>query len=428
MSAETPHINELGPVEDLEDLYENAPCGYLSIQQNGLIVKVNATLCGWLGLPVDQVVGQRFHELLNVGGRIFYETHFAPLLRMQGFFNEVALELAIATGDKLPVIANAVERRNPAGDVLFTRITIFRATDRRKYERELVAMRTAAEAARQETHALNQGLALRITEAVAARLQAEQGLSVSQAQEKASQLGLMAEREAAELRDQFIAVLGHDLRNPLAALTGGTEILGRQINDEKGMRVLGLMRGSIDRMANLITDVLDFARGRLGGGISLEIKPVDLGPMLAQVVSELRLTKPSRLIETAIYLPDALPLDPSRFGQLLSNLLGNALTYGAVDKPVRINAFVDGYMLEVSVANAGEPIPDASLRRLFQPFFRGEDRPNRQGLGLGLHIASEIAIAHKGILSVSSSVEETRFTFRMPLRQVPSEGALGMPE
>jgi len=100
---------------------------------------------------------------------------------------------------------------------------------------------------------------------------------------------------------------------------------------------------------------------------------------------------------------------------LLSNLLGNALTHGAKDKPVRVLAGSEAGTLRISVANGGAPIPVATMARLFQPFFRGQVRSNRDGLGLGLHIASEIAKAHGGVLEVTSNRLETRFTFTMPL-------------
>ena len=98
-------------IEDLEDLYENAPCGYLSLDPRGRIFKVNKTLCDWIGYAPEQMLGKRLGDLLNIAGRMFYETHIAPLLRMQGFFNEVALDLVTQNGDRLPVIANAAERR-----------------------------------------------------------------------------------------------------------------------------------------------------------------------------------------------------------------------------------------------------------------------------------------------------------------------------
>ena len=403
------------PTEDLEDLYENAPCGYLSTQPNGRIVKVNATFCDWTGYSHQELAAKRLSDLLNVAGKIFYETHIAPLLRMQGFFHEVALDFVAADGKKIPVLANAAERRGPDGQLRFIRLTIFEATQRRRYERELVAMREAAEAAHKQLRAVNEGLESRIAEAVTARLKAELGLSQSQAEEASARTSLMAEKETSKLREQFIAVLGHDLRNPLTALGGGIEILGRSLQDEKAIRLLEMMRGSIARMTELIENVTDFARGRLGTGMALTLTEEPLQLLLNQVVAELQLTHPDRTIETDINLPGPIKIDRSRIAQLISNLLANALTHGAPNEPVRLHAAIDDRTLDLWIANAGTPISEAAMERLFQPFFRGEVRASQQGLGLGLYIASEIARAHNGVLTVSSSPDETRFTFRMPL-------------
>ena len=108
--SEPDHIEE-----DLEDLYENAPCGYLSLRPDGRIVKANQTFCRWTGYAPDELIGKRLHDFLNIAGRIFYETHFAPLLRMQGFFNEVALDLVKKDGEPFPVLVNAAERTERRG-------------------------------------------------------------------------------------------------------------------------------------------------------------------------------------------------------------------------------------------------------------------------------------------------------------------------
>jgi signal transduction histidine kinase len=227
---------------------------------------------------------------------------------------------------------------------------------------------------------------------------------------------LLDEQNASSLREQFIAVLGHDLRNPLASISGGASLLRKETLSERGTQILGMMHGSIVRMSGLIDNVLDFARGRLGGGFTLTRKAdVALQPILEQVINELRVGAAGRTIEADFTLPERVNCDPSRFGQMVSNLLGNALVYGAPDEPVRIHAATNGDELELWVANAGKPIPPAAMERLFQPFFRAEVRPSQQGLGLGLHIASEIAKAHGGALEVASTPQETRFTFRMPL-------------
>ena len=109
------------PSDDFEDLFENAPCGYLVLSPDGRIARVNQTLCAWTGYSHDQFAGKRIHQFLNMAGRIYYETHIAPLLRMQGFFNEFALDFVTESGERLPVIANAVEQRSPDGALLSTR-------------------------------------------------------------------------------------------------------------------------------------------------------------------------------------------------------------------------------------------------------------------------------------------------------------------
>jgi sigma-B regulation protein RsbU (phosphoserine phosphatase) len=121
------------------------------------------------------------------------------------------------------------------------------------------------------------------------------------------------------------------------------------------------------------------------------------------------------VIETRFALRRAVACDRHRMAQLFSNLLANALTHGAADGPVRVRAFTDENRFELSVANSGDPIPPATLERLFQPFSRASLRQGRKGLGLGLYIAAEIARAHDGVLDVTSTSIETRFTFRMPL-------------
>jgi len=231
-----------------------------------------------------------------------------------------------------------------------------------------------------------------------------------------SEASLLDERQASELREQFIAVLGHDLRNPLASIDAGAKLLLKTPLNEKALGIVAMMQSSVTRMSGLIRDVLDLARGRLGGGLLLNrdaTKP--LGPVLRLVVDELRSTWPERVIETQFALAEPVTCDHTRVAQLCSNLLGNALTYGARDVPIIVRARTEGEAFELSVSNGGDPIPPVAMERLFQPFTRGAVRPEQQGLGLGLYIASEIARAHNGTLKVASSAAETRFTFRMPL-------------
>lgn len=381
--------------EDLEDLYENAPCGYLSLRPDGRIVKANQTFCRWTGYASDEMIGKRLHDFLNIASRIFYETHFAPLLRMQGFFNEVALDLIKKDGEPFPVLVNAVERTDAEGKPQFIRLTVFNATDRRRYERELLK-------ARDELKTLAGTLERRVAEETAERLRSDTALT--------------SQREEAKLREQFIAVLGHDLRNPLASIIAGTRLIQKAKLDEKGEAIILMMQKSVMRMASLIDNVLDFARGRLGGGLTLVLSLQPLEPTLQQVVGELQSAHPESIIKTDFALTKSVHADPVRIGQLFSNLLGNALTYGVAGEPVTVVAKTQDHF-ELAVCNVGNPITPATMERLFSPFSRGEVRPSNQGLGLGLYIASEIAKAHGGTIDVTSTPELTCFTLRMPLQR-----------
>jgi signal transduction histidine kinase len=234
---------------------------------------------------------------------------------------------------------------------------------------------------------------------------------------RVSEAALLDERQTAELREQFIAVLGHDLRSPLAAIDAGAAVLDRMALDKKSTPVVALIRRSAARMAGLIDNVLDFARGRLGGGLALvQAIETDLETVLEQVIAEMRTAWPDREVHAEIALSRPVAYDSARIAQLFSNLLANALTHGDPAGPVWVHARSDDAGFELSVTNLGEPIPPETQARLFQPFSRASARRDQQGLGLGLYIASEIARAHGGLLDVASSPEQTRFTFRMPAR------------
>ncbi|WP_261293662.1 GAF domain-containing sensor histidine kinase [Sphingomonas hylomeconis] len=237
----------------------------------------------------------------------------------------------------------------------------------------------------------------------------------AQARIERSEANLLDEQKTAELREQFIAVLGHDLRNPLAALDAGTRLLSRNPDPAKATAVLGMMQSSVVRMAKLIDNVLDLARGRLGGGLAMQRETVDLSDVLALVVEELQAANPLRVIEARLYLAEPVHCDRSRIAQMLSNLLGNALSHGATDAPIEVIGVAADGVFELSVTNSGAEIPPGAIARLFQPFERGAGRGDKAGLGLGLYIASEIATAHGGTLGVVSSPERTCFTFRMAI-------------
>jgi signal transduction histidine kinase len=226
---------------------------------------------------------------------------------------------------------------------------------------------------------------------------------------------LESQRQDTTLREQFIAVLGHDLRNPLASIDAGVRTLGHTIKDEKSTRIVGLIQGSVRRMSDLIENVLDLARGRLGDGIPLKpLTDVALKPLLEQVIGEIASAHPER--EIRVSLSDVVAkCDPGRIGQLTSNLLANAIVHGAADGAIIVTGTATHSVFQLCVSNPGSEIPRETQARLFKPFVRASANPSHEGLGLGLYIASEIAKSHDGTLLLASSPDETRFTFQMPL-------------
>lgn len=226
---------------------------------------------------------------------------------------------------------------------------------------------------------------------------------------------LSDEKATALLREQFIAVLGHDIRTPLSSILHGAQILQGRGGDAVALTVARTIERSGQRIARMIDDVLDFARGRLGGGIGLEREPVDdLGEALAQTVLECQSEYPQRTIVSDIAIAGTVWCNRDRMTQVLSNLLANALRYGAAGTPVRVTARVEAGTFRLAVANEGDTIAPEKLDKLFQPYWRDDGGAPQRGLGLGLYIASEVARAHGGSLHVQSRDGHTVFTCTAP--------------
>jgi len=358
---------------DFEDLFEHAPCAYLVLGPDGRICRANATFSKWTSIEAKALVGKQLGDLLSASSCTLYQTKIEPLLHLRDAIEDISLDVIDLSGANLPVLINASEQRDSLGHVLSTRVTMVRGERRRGYER-----------------------ALKTREAVALER-------------------LLAEQSASEMREQFIAVLGHDLRNPLAAVSSGVRLLQRDPSKERADQIAVMMHASVLRMSGLIENVLDFARGRLGGGISLRQAPADLETAIMQVVDEVRSAYPDFEIEDHYDLPLLVDCDAARMSQLVSNLVANACSHGDHATPVTLRASVGSDGLEISVSNSGAPITEEQLKTLFEPFSRIAGSAPVQGLGLGLFIASEIAKSHGATLSAASSVSETRFTLQMPL-------------
>lgn len=222
-------------------------------------------------------------------------------------------------------------------------------------------------------------------------------------------------RENAELREQFIAVLGHDLRNPLFAVLAGSGFLLGLPGDERRRNMLLRIQSAGERMLRLIEDIMDFARGRLGGGIALSLQPVAIAEVVNEVVAEIASAHPEKEIRVTAAVDRTFLVDRTRVAQLLSNLVGNAVQHSPRHEAVDVRAEISNGSLRLAVTNRGEPIPAEIRARLFQPYVRSAGDQPRSGLGLGLYIASEIARAHGGSIAVQSTDDGvTTFTVDLP--------------
>lgn len=235
-------------------------------------------------------------------------------------------------------------------------------------------------------------------------------------EQKATMAALNDERANSAMREEFIAVLGHDLRNPLSAVSSSGEILQRH-SDPAVAKIGNRIKGSAKRMSGLIDDVMDYARSRLGSGIGVSPVVVErLDNQLREVVSELRASHPNHVILEDIRPLATVNCDTARVQQLLSNLLANAITHGTDTHPIRVSAYVEHTDLIIAVENQGDIISTDTMAKVFEPYWRPATSAPGGGLGLGLYICKQIVKGHRGSLEVKSTAEHgTCFTARIPI-------------
>lgn len=237
------------------------------------------------------------------------------------------------------------------------------------------------------------------------------------AQYREVQTELNDQREAVTLREQNIAILGHDLRTPLSSITMGFDVIEQITREPQVKDIVRMMRSSALRIKRLISDVMDFAHTRVGQGLIIKRTESDkLEKMLVHTASELKSGYPAAEIFDDIQIREIIYCDAERLCQLFSNLLINALLHGDLTKPVTTRAWVEESVLHLEVINYGETIDSDALDSLFQPFWRLDTEKTGEGLGLGLFIASEISKAHDAELTVKSENNRTCFTLTMPVK------------
>ncbi|MBB5609372.1 MULTISPECIES: ATP-binding protein [unclassified Janthinobacterium] len=366
-----------------DSLFQHAACGLLLCATDGTILKVNATFCGWLGYTAIDLLGKKkLQELLTIGGRIFHQTHWTPLMQVQGMASEVLLDMRQRQGQSVPMLFNAVRREH--GGVFYDEIAVFVATDRRKYEQQL-------QLARSKAHALNEELAV-------------------------------ADRR----KDEFLATLAHELRNPLAPMRNVLEVLKlAQLEDPKLSWARDVLGRQLCHMTHLVDDLMEVSR-ITRGRLELRRHSVELAPVVeAALHSVATLVAESGHRLHVEQWPSAIWLDAdaTRLGQMIANLLTNAAKYTPSQGAIWLTVGRSGNDVLITVRDSGIGIAPEHLARVFDMFSQLEPALSRSqgGLGIGLSLVRGLAELHGGSVSAHSDGvgQGSTFTLRLPLPATP---------
>jgi PAS domain S-box-containing protein len=371
---------------DLESNWQNAPCGLLITDEQGVIRQANRTLCSWLGYRAEEIEGsKKFSDLLPMGARIFHLTHWTPLLQIQGSISEVQMDVLHTNGKRVPMILNAIRRKR---DTAFQdEIAVFVATDRKRYESELLRARERAEAAEIQLLKLNEELG-----------------------------------RQDRMKDQFLATLAHELRNPLAPLVNGLQVLKLRPNDsELWSKSRAVFERQVGQLGHLVDDLLEVSRITQA---KLELRKVDLDlqslleatleatmPLAEASQQHLRLESSSRGVRVFA--------DPTRLTQIVSNLLNNAVKFTPVNGTIILRASSSEDFAVIEVIDNGAGIPEGQLGRIFEMFSQVSSPEGNKhgGLGIGLALVKGLTELHGGEVQVESEGIDrgSVFTVTIPL-------------
>jgi PAS domain S-box-containing protein len=364
------------PQESSEEIYENAPCGYISTLPTGVIVRVNQTLLSWMGATRQELLaGRRFQDLLSIGSKVVHETYYVPLLRTQGFVNEVAFDLATRQGRALPVLASTVVKKDAEGRPLLYRTTLFNISERKQLERELRLARKKAE-------------------------------------------------EAAKAKADFLSMMSHEIRTPMNAVVGLANLLTQTELSPQQEKYLHLLQTSSENLLGLLNDILDFSKIE-AGKVSLEQRNLDVRELLDGVCCGLGVKAEQKGLFVRMDIDEAVPAcvvgDPVKLRQVLTNLLSNAIKFterGGVTVEVRVREYTpEAVGLDFGVRDTGIGIPQERLAQVFEEFTQASyDISQRYGgTGLGLAICQKLLELHGSRMEVEST-PGVGSTFRFHLR------------
>jgi len=377
--------------------YDDAPCGLLLSDPDGLLLRVNATACRWLGFAAHELAGiVRIQELMTVGARLFHHTHSLPTLDARASVGELQIDLRHRDGTRLPMLVNVVRR--VADGAVRDEWALFLASERQTYERELRSARLAAE------------------EALEARREAEHQLQT-----------LNAALSAADRRkDEFLATLSHELRNPLAPMRSALEVLklgGGVDGGSEGpaTRLLAVFDRQLHHLTHLVDDLMEVSR-ITQDKMELRRAPLELGALLrAAVCDTTGLMEGARhRLEVLLPLhPVTIDADPTRINQVAVNLLTNAAKYTPEGGHIVLTLSVEDGTAVLAVRDNGIGLPAHALATVFDMFSQLEPalQRSRGGLGIGLSLVRGIVELHGGTIAAASEGEGrgSCFTVRLPL-------------
>jgi PAS domain S-box-containing protein len=391
----------------VDALLNDLPCGIVSFIDDGSIVAANATLARLLGYATEELIGQHVERLLTIPGRIFYQTHLFPMLRLHEKADEIFLLLRHKDGSEVGALANAARRERDGRMV--NDCVLLEVRQRRKYEDELLRARRDAESAnttlaaqREELQALNEQLREHANELERARLAAD---------------------DANRAKSQFLATMSHELRTPLNAIGGYVQLIELGIHGP----VTDAQREALDRITRsqrlllrLINDVLNLARIE-AGRVEYDVRDTPLAEVVASVVP---MVDPQMAIAGLAFLAEVsadlvVCADREKLQQILINLLTNALKFTPAGGSVSLKARRDegGTRVFVDVSDTGIGIPHDKLGSIFEPFVQVDVGHARrtEGSGLGLAISRDLARGMGGELSaVSDARQGSTFTLALP--------------
>jgi PAS domain S-box-containing protein len=426
-----------------EEMLDGAPFGFVSFADDGAITVINSTALQLLGYERDELVGRPFEKLLGVGARIFYQTHFFPLVTLHGRADEIFLLLRSKTGEAVGVLANAVRRRRGAGfanDCAFMRVS-----EREKFENELLRARRAAEDAqavlREQARELEEANQMLENQAVELELQhqamQEQALEMEvQAEELQSANDELLDRteqlerqramaeEANRAKSTFLAVMSHELRTPLNAIGGYVQLLEMGIHGPvtpEQLEALSRIDRSQRHLLRLINDVLNLARIE-AGRVEYHLDDVPLSEVVSGVALMVEPQLAAKEIGFSVHVGpgEVARADREKTQQIVLNLLGNATKFTPEGGRVVVDAFRRADRpgdVFLRVTDTGPGIPAEMLGSIFEPFVQVDTSHTRrgQGTGLGLAISRDLARGMGGDLHAESVVGEgSSFTLTLP--------------